>query len=343
VINCTHSHINLPGPAQLDEEGPHALLKTPEPVNKFPDFVRHIVKRLKTLCPRMGKVKIAQILSRAGLHMAATTVDRIAKEPVAMEPPPEMPRKPPTKPKPTDRRVSAKSPNHVWHVDLTAIPTAGGFWVPWFPFALPQCWPFCWWVVPVLDHYSRRVLDFAVFKTQPSSKKIRDFLNHAIATAGCPPKYIITDSGIQFTHSKFKPWCKQNGIRHRKGAIGKTGSIAVIERFMRTMKSECTRLLSVVPYVRRAFQRELSLFIDWYNEHRPHDTVLGATPNEVYFKRRRANQAPRFEPRAAYPRGSPCAKPRTPVKGQPGVFLDFEVSFVSGRRHLPRVTLRRVA
>jgi len=30
-----------------------------EPVNKFPDFVRYIVQRLKTLSPSMGKVKIA--------------------------------------------------------------------------------------------------------------------------------------------------------------------------------------------------------------------------------------------------------------------------------------------
>ena len=40
-----------------------------EPVNKFPDFVRHVVQRLKALCPTMGKVKIAQTLARAGLTM----------------------------------------------------------------------------------------------------------------------------------------------------------------------------------------------------------------------------------------------------------------------------------
>jgi len=186
-------------------------------------------------------------------------------------------------------------------------------------------------------------MDFAVFKTQPTSQKVRRFLDRAIDAAGTAPKYLITDSGVQFTHSKFKPWCKRHDIRHRKGAIGKTGSIAVIERFIRTMKESCTRLLSVVPYVRRAFQRELTLFVDWYNEHRPHDTLKGATPNEVYFRRKPANRDPRFEPRPGWPRASPCAKPQTLVKGQPGVVLDLEVTFVKGRRHLPRVTLRRAA
>jgi hypothetical protein len=37
-------------------------------------------ERLKTLCPTLGKVKIAQILARAGLHLGATTVGRILKE-----------------------------------------------------------------------------------------------------------------------------------------------------------------------------------------------------------------------------------------------------------------------
>src|SRR5581483_1017096 len=59
---------------RLDEEGPDALLRTPEPINKFPDFVRYLVQRLQTHCPRLGKVKIAQILARAGLHLAVSTV-----------------------------------------------------------------------------------------------------------------------------------------------------------------------------------------------------------------------------------------------------------------------------
>jgi len=51
----------------------------PGPVNKFPDFVRHIVCRLKVLCPSLGKVKLAQVLARAGLHLCATTVGRMLK------------------------------------------------------------------------------------------------------------------------------------------------------------------------------------------------------------------------------------------------------------------------
>ena len=45
---------------RIDENGPDALLQLREPVNKFPDFARYIVQRLKTLSPSMGKLKIAE-------------------------------------------------------------------------------------------------------------------------------------------------------------------------------------------------------------------------------------------------------------------------------------------
>jgi hypothetical protein len=54
---------------RIDEKGTDALLQLCEPANKFPDFVRYIVQRLKTLSPSMGKVKIAETLCRAGLHL----------------------------------------------------------------------------------------------------------------------------------------------------------------------------------------------------------------------------------------------------------------------------------
>ena len=100
---------------RLDQKGPNALLQLREPVNKFPDFVRYIVQRLKTLSPSMGKVKVAETLCRAGLHLGVTTVGRILKE---------APQPNPGDVAPRTRVVTAKYPNHVWHVDLTAVPSS---------------------------------------------------------------------------------------------------------------------------------------------------------------------------------------------------------------------------
>ena len=59
----------------------------------------------------------------------------------------------------------------------------------------------------------------------------------------------------------------------------------------------------------RTFRRELSWFAVWYNEHRPHTTLGGRTPDEAYFQKPPANRSPRFEPRALWPRSAPCALP----------------------------------
>jgi len=50
---------------RLEEEGADALVQLPEPINRFPDYVRYVVQQLKLLCPALGKKKLAEKLARA--------------------------------------------------------------------------------------------------------------------------------------------------------------------------------------------------------------------------------------------------------------------------------------
>jgi putative transposase len=320
---------------RLDEAGSHALVQIAQPVNRFPEFVGYLVRRLKILCPTMGRVRIARILARAGLHLGPTTVRRMLRVPS----PPNLRRAPEAAP----RHITARKPNDLWHLDLTTVPTCLGFWIPWRPFALPQAWPFCWWVAVAVDHASRRIMGYAVFRYQPRAVAVRDFLKSLIRDVGCGPRHLVTDQGRQFVARTFKRWCRRRGIRQRFGAIGKYGSLAVIERCIRSLKTECTRRLTIVPYRLAAMERELAIYLSWYNEHRPHARLGGATPNEIYYHRRPAARLPRFEPRGRWPRRSPCASPSALVRGQPGSRLDLNVSYLHGRRHLPIVALKRAA
>ena len=316
---------------RIDEGGPKALLLLRKPVNRFPDFVRYAAQRLKTLCPTMGKVKIAQTLARAGLHLSPTTVGRMLKEPsLSVANQEEM--------MSIGRVVTAKGSNHVWHLDLTIVPTVSGFWASWVPFALPQSWPFCWWVAVAIDHCSRRLMSLAVFPNKPDSRTACAFLERVIRCAGSRPKYLVCDKDKIFWCKTFKDWCRREGIKPRYGAVGEHGSISVVERAIRTLKNGCTRRM-LVPQRRREFCRELISFQDWYNEHRPHMTLESSTPNEVYFGLYPANRLPRLEPRKQWPRRSRCAKPRTLVAGRPGDRFSLEVHYLEGRRHLPVVTL----
>jgi transposase InsO family protein len=223
-----------------------------------------------------------------------------------------------------DRGITAKHPNHVWHVDLTTIPTQAGFWVPWLPMAMPQCWPFCWWIAGVSDHYSRRIVGFRLFKSPPTSRQITAFLDRLIRPVGQTPKYVISDKGPQFWSQTFKQWCKRNAIRSRFGAVGKYGSIAVIERMFRSLKSECTRQI-LVPIAQSAMLRELDCYASWFNTYRPHQGLEGMTPAE--------RQADETQMPAEYRR-------RRNSNLQP---LTLDVEYFKERKHLPIVRLRPAA
>jgi hypothetical protein len=43
---------------RLDEQGERALIQTVEPVNRYPDFVRDLVRQLKRLFPEMGSERM---------------------------------------------------------------------------------------------------------------------------------------------------------------------------------------------------------------------------------------------------------------------------------------------
>ncbi len=312
---------------RVDEGGEHTLVKMAEPVNRYPDFVRVLVQQLKRLFPTMRCKRIAQFLARAGLALSATTVRRMIRERTST---PERDGRDRVKRR---RRVVAKYPGHVWHVDLTTVPTRAGFWVPWFPFALPQRWPFCWWVAVAIDQMSRSLVGFEVFWQMPSSAQVQSFLTTAVRSAGQAPRYVVTDKGKQFWCRSFKRWCRRRRIRPRYCAVGQSASIAIVERFIRSMKQECTRCL-LVPTSLFVIRSELRSYAIWYNSYRPHATLGGDTPHEACLQR--ATRRRRLEPRDRRIRG-------TRRRRTAGDKFALSVSYVEGRRHLPVIELHRAA
>jgi putative transposase len=313
-----------------------ALVQTAAPVNRFPDFVRYAVQQIKLFCPTHGKLKIAEKLARAGMHIGKSTVERILKE------------RPVEPPHPTHEngdqqvRIVSKYPGHAWNADLTAVPISGGFWTLWIPNSISPRWPACWWVLNVIDHFSRRSVGCGVFRSRPTSAEVTAALDRIMSKEQVQPKHLIIDHGSEFKCEHFEnDWCKARNIRPRFGAVGQHGSIAVVERFHRTLKEILRRI--VIPEGQTEFEREIELAIDWYNEHRPHETLDGKTPNEVHFSRAAANEQPRLEPRKNWPRGSPCAKPQVAIEGNPGDAIVLEIDCLENRRHLPVIRVRRAA
>lgn len=328
---------------RVDEQGQDALLRCRVPVNRFPQYVDEIVKSLRALLPSMGKVRMADVLARAGLHLSATTAKRMmtrARSDPEPEPAGEIGQPEAaveTNEKPA-RRVTARHPHHIWNVDITLLPRTG-WWVPWMPHALPQRAPFCAWLVVVLDHFSRSVVGWQLFDKEPTAAEVCRVLDAARWSAKATPNYTITDQGVQF-RDDYEAWCKARGVKPRFGAVGEHGSIAVLERFFRSLKSEMLRKLPWVPLAMNELGDEVAAYVAWYHEHRPHQGLRGCTPLELCNGTAPAQSRRRLEVRPNYPlRDNRANTNARRVSGK----LVLVVDLFQGRPHLPIVSLRRAA
>ena len=322
----------------VDVKGPDALVKPRKPINKFPAFVTAVVQQLSGLAPRIGKRQLAAIVARAGIAISASTVGRMRKRPPAKAPPPAKGTRA-SAPGRAARVVKAKRPHHLWHIDVTVVPTLAGFWVPWVPRSVPLRWPFCWHVVTVLDHFSRAVVRSSVFRKGPTAAEVCAVLEHSARVARRNPRHIVSDHGAQF-QSDYKAWCARHHVKPRFGAIGKHGSIAVIERFHRTLKDEALRVV-MVPLALPRMQATLDAYVGWYNTHRPHMTLNGATPAEIRDRRMPATKRRGIETRPGYPlkaRRGGVPRPRR-LKAD----MRLVVTNPQGLPHLPIVHLRKAA
>jgi putative transposase len=191
----------------------------------------------------------------------------------------------------------------------------------------------------VIDHWSRRSLGLAAFKRRPTADEICIVLDEAARRAGGAPKYTVSDQGSEFGE-EYREWCEDHAVRARFGAVGRHGSIAVEERFIRTLKEEGLAH-EIVPLHHSTFCASLARLEDWYNEVRPHSSLGGGTPDEVFHGRRPINRRSRFEPRARYPAKGACAAPWAPARAKIGARLDLVATPFRGARHLAHVEIRR--
>ncbi len=107
-----------------------------------------------------------------------------------------------------------------------------------------------------------------------------DVLEGAFLRHG-PPKHLISDQEGVFTGEAFAELMQDWGIKHRFGAMGKHGSIAVTERLIWTLKREW---LARIPLIRGLdhLSQLLADFELYYNQYRFQRRLRGATPSMIH-------------------------------------------------------------
>ena len=163
------------------------------------------------------------------------------------------------------RGLTVTRPNQAWAMDITYIPMARGFI----------------YLAAVVDWFSRRVLAWKLSITMESSFCI-EALDEALSRNE-KPEIFNTDQGSQFTREAFTGRLKEEGIGISMDGKGRWRDNVFVERVWKSIKYEEVYLhaYETVHEARTLIGR----YIEFYNTIRPHSSLNGLTPDQVYFNR----------------------------------------------------------
>jgi transposase InsO family protein len=238
------------------------------PANKTPLEIAVLVWEITKSNIDWGRVRIANQLALLNIFISASTVRNILNSP--------KPRKPGGFPivstkmqeKTQARSIPAWYPNHVWSIDTTEVLYWG-------------IWPTH--ICIAIDHFSRKIMSVIPLEGR-NAGWINNALESAIDKHGSP-KHIISDQASVFTGDVFAELLDSWNIRPRFGAVGKHGSIAVTERAIKTLKYEWLKHVSFIKNSDHLVKL-CEEFEDWYNRWRPHMSLDGLRPDDVYYNKK---------------------------------------------------------
>ena len=163
------------------------------------------------------------------------------------------------------RDLTVERANQVSAMDITYIPMARGFV----------------YLAAVVDWFSRRVLAWRVSITMEVGFCL-DAVEEALARFS-KPEIFNSDQGSQFTSTDFTGLLLANAIAISMDGRGAWRDNVFVERFWRSLKYEEVYLRA---YESASIAKHfIGQYIAFYNELRPHSTLDGKTPSEVYFKK----------------------------------------------------------
>jgi putative transposase len=163
------------------------------------------------------------------------------------------------------RGLTVTRPNQVWAMDITYIPMARGFV----------------YLAAVVDWFTRRVLAWKLSITMESSFCV-EALEEALSKNE-KPEIFNTDQGSQFTSEAFTGRLKKEGISISMDGKGRWRDNVFVERVWKSIKYEEV-YLHAYESVQQA-RESIGRYLEFYNSVRPHSSLDGFTPDQVYFNR----------------------------------------------------------
>jgi putative transposase len=239
----------------------------PRPVSEQDLLLMRRLDELHLNYPFAGRRMLRDLLRQQGLDVGRLHIGTLMKK-MGIE---AIYRRPNTsKPAPGHRiypyllrNLEVTRPNQAWAMDISYIPMARGFV----------------YLTAVVDWFSRKILSWKLSIVMDVS-----FCLEAVEEAlsmNEKPEIFNTDQGSQFTSEAFTEQLRKNEIAISMDGKGCWRDNVFVERIWRTIKYEEVYLRADDSvHEARTF---LGRYIEFYNRTRPHSSLKGKTPDQVYF------------------------------------------------------------
>ena len=164
------------------------------------------------------------------------------------------------------------APNQLWQTDFTYLKVIGWGW---------------FYLSSVLDDFSRYIVAWKLC-TGMRAEDVTATLDLALRASGLDqarpadrPR-LLSDNGSSYIAGDLARWLEDHKIKHVRGAPYHPMTQGKIERWHQTLKN---RILLENYFLPGDLETQLAAFVDYYNNHRYHESIDNLTPADVYFGR----------------------------------------------------------
>ena len=165
-------------------------------------------------------------------------------------------------------RSQTERSNERWATDMTHIPCGRDGWAH---------------LVAVVDCHDREVIGYELALRGRAKEAERAIESACLARFGTlraagPTPVVRSDNGLIFQSRRFRAACRDYRLRQEFVTPYTPEQNGIVERFFRSLKEECVWLHNFPSFVEAKHQ--VSSWIRWYNQGRPHQALGYRSPAE---------------------------------------------------------------
>ena len=233
--------------------------------NKIPDKMKQEVVDLALECPELSPRELAYTMTDKGKYfISESSVYRILKRRGLITSPAYIIMQASDEFKDKTVRV-----NQMWQTDFTYFKIIGWGW---------------YYLSTVMDDYSRYIIHWelcSTMKTNDVQRSLDCALEKSNLKNGQMPR-LLSDNGSCYISNELSDYLEEQNISHVKGRPNHPQTQGKIERYHRSMKN-VVKLENY--YSPGELKFRLKEFVEYYNNHRYHESLQNTTPSDVYLGR----------------------------------------------------------